>query len=107
METICTLFIHMLLNYKPEMSLCSYRNFPTPFLWLPLLLILLSNASANGVKQKAINLFSSFILYLLFKLCLFSSHLEAKESMVYSYTKSFNAFAASLSEDEAKNLSGM
>ncbi|KOM57404.1 hypothetical protein LR48_Vigan11g043700, partial [Vigna angularis] len=35
------------------------------------------------------------------------SILEAKESMVYSYTKSFNAFAAKLSEDEAKNLSGM
>ncbi|TKY63813.1 Subtilisin protease SBT4.14 [Spatholobus suberectus] len=35
------------------------------------------------------------------------SHLEAEESMVYSYTKSFNAFAAKLSEDEAKKLAGM
>ncbi|KAJ7962276.1 Subtilisin-like protease SBT4.14 [Quillaja saponaria] len=33
------------------------------------------------------------------------SYGEAKESMVYSYTKSFNAFAARLSEDEAKRLS--
>ncbi|XP_038892956.1 subtilisin-like protease SBT4.14 [Benincasa hispida] len=33
------------------------------------------------------------------------SHAEAKESMVYSYSKSFNAFAAKLTEDEAKKLS--
>ncbi|KAL5796301.1 hypothetical protein ACOSQ2_001121 [Xanthoceras sorbifolium] len=32
---------------------------------------------------------------------------EAKESIVYSYTKSFNAFAAKLSEDEAKKLMDM
>lgn len=32
---------------------------------------------------------------------------EAKKSMVYSYTKSFNAFAAKLSDDEARKLSGM
>jgi hypothetical protein len=38
---------------------------------------------------------------------LLSSHVEAKESIVYSYTKSFNAFAAKLSEDEANKLSGM
>ncbi|CAL8122284.1 unnamed protein product [Prunus armeniaca] len=35
------------------------------------------------------------------------SYVEAKESMVYSYTKSFNAFAAKLSSDEAERLSGM
>ncbi|KAK7394855.1 hypothetical protein VNO78_15396 [Psophocarpus tetragonolobus] len=35
------------------------------------------------------------------------SYLEAKESMVYSYTKNFNAFAAKLSENEAKKLSAM
>lgn len=63
METSCTLFIHMLMHYKPSMSLlCFCRKFPpTPFFWFLLLLILLSNASANGVKQKAINFFSSFI----------------------------------------------
>ncbi|PKI54068.1 hypothetical protein CRG98_025562 [Punica granatum] len=32
---------------------------------------------------------------------------EARESLVYSYTKSFNAFAAKLSEDEAEELSNM
>ncbi|CAI9259710.1 unnamed protein product [Lactuca saligna] len=35
------------------------------------------------------------------------SELEAKESHVYSYTKSFNAFAAKLSGSEARELSGM
>ncbi|PON85175.1 Subtilase [Trema orientale] len=35
------------------------------------------------------------------------SYAEAKESMVYSYTKSFNAFAAKLSSDEANKLSQM
>ncbi|XP_059651491.1 subtilisin-like protease SBT4.14 [Cornus florida] len=35
------------------------------------------------------------------------SDVEAKESHVYSYTKSFNAFAAKLSQDEANELSGM
>ncbi|OIV89641.1 hypothetical protein TanjilG_12727, partial [Lupinus angustifolius] len=33
------------------------------------------------------------------------SYIEASESIVYSYTRSFNAFAAKLSEDEAKKLS--
>ncbi|KAG4393100.1 hypothetical protein GLYMA_03G019150v4 [Glycine max] len=44
----------MLMHYKPSMSLlCFCRKFPpTPFFWFLLLLILLSNASANGVKQK-------------------------------------------------------
>ncbi|KAG8363357.1 hypothetical protein BUALT_Bualt19G0014000 [Buddleja alternifolia] len=32
---------------------------------------------------------------------------DASESLVYSYTKSFNAFAAKLSQDEAKKLSNM
>ncbi|XP_071688708.1 subtilisin-like protease SBT4.14 [Rutidosis leptorrhynchoides] len=35
------------------------------------------------------------------------SDLDAKESLVYSYTKSFNAFAAKLSDSEARKLSGM
>lgn len=38
---------------------------------------------------------------------LWFSYVEAKESMVYSYTKSFNAFAAKLSSDEANKLSRM
>ncbi|KAL2330417.1 hypothetical protein Fmac_017998 [Flemingia macrophylla] len=33
------------------------------------------------------------------------SYLEAKESMVYSYSKNFNAFAAKLSKNEANKLS--
>ncbi|XP_022150039.1 subtilisin-like protease SBT4.14 [Momordica charantia] len=33
------------------------------------------------------------------------SHVDAKESMVYSYTKSFNAFAAKLTKEEAQTLS--
>ncbi|KAI3693332.1 hypothetical protein L6452_33167 [Arctium lappa] len=35
------------------------------------------------------------------------SEFDAKESHVYSYTKSFNAFAAKLTESEARELSGM
>ncbi|KAI9113022.1 hypothetical protein K1719_015954 [Acacia pycnantha] len=35
------------------------------------------------------------------------SHHEARESMVYSYSKCFNAFAAKLSDDEATKLSDM
>jgi hypothetical protein len=35
------------------------------------------------------------------------SEVGAKESLVYSYTKSFNAFAAKLSHEEADKLSGM
>jgi hypothetical protein len=44
--------------------------------------------------------FVSMLVFLL-------SYDEAKESIVYSYTKSFNAFAAKLSEDEANKLSGV
>lgn len=36
---------------------------------------------------------------------MWSSHRDAKESIVYSYTKSFNAFAAKLSKAEATKLS--
>ncbi|KAM7508718.1 hypothetical protein LguiA_019171 [Lonicera macranthoides] len=35
------------------------------------------------------------------------SEIDARESLVYSYTKSFNAFAAKLSQDEANKLSEM
>lgn len=49
----------------------------------------------------------SFVTLFGFNLCKLSSHHEAKESIVYSYTKSFNAFAAKLSEDEANKLSAM
>ncbi|XP_047334265.1 subtilisin-like protease SBT4.14 [Impatiens glandulifera] len=34
-------------------------------------------------------------------------HVDAEESLVYSYTKSFNAFAAKLHEEEAKRLSSL
>ncbi|KAE9617772.1 putative cucumisin [Lupinus albus] len=34
-------------------------------------------------------------------------YVEANESIVYSYTKSFNAFAAKLSDEEANKLSAM
>lgn len=37
---------------------------------------------------------------------LLNSEPGAKESIVYSYTKSFNAFAAKLSENEAEMLKG-
>lgn len=38
--------------------------------------------------------------------CFDLSEDEAKDSLVYSYTKIFNAFAAKLSADEAEELSG-
>ncbi|CAJ2657641.1 unnamed protein product [Trifolium pratense] len=86
-------------------------------LWLPLLLIMLSNVSVNGVEQK--NFYIVFLgahpvsregaieNHLNILSAVKQSHLEAKESIVYSYTKSFNAFAAKLSEDEVNKLSGM
>ena len=39
-------------------------------------------------------------------LFLLNSGVDTEESIVYSYTKSFNALAAKLSEDEAQKLSG-
>ncbi|WJX52973.1 hypothetical protein P8452_39027 [Trifolium repens] len=86
-------------------------------IWLPLLLILLTSVSVNGVEQK--NFYIVFLgahavsrekaveshLNILSSVKL--SHVEAKESIVYSYTKSFNAFAAKLSKDEANKLSDM
>ncbi|KAH1044965.1 hypothetical protein AAZX31_09G244200 [Glycine max] len=86
-------------------------------LWLRLLLILLSIASVNGNEQK--NFYIVFLgahtesrgnaldTYLNVLSAVKESFLEAKESMVYSYTKTLNAFAAKLSEDEAKKLSAM
>ncbi|KAL5565476.1 hypothetical protein UlMin_028640 [Ulmus minor] len=41
------------------------------------------------------------------KYIVYIDFVEAKESMVYSYTKSFNAFAAKLSSHEAQKLSKM
>lgn len=43
-----------------------------------------------------------FVFFFIFAL----SYHEAEESIVYSYTESFNAFAAKLSEHEADKLSG-
>ncbi|XVF22652.1 hypothetical protein REPUB_Repub12eG0189900 [Reevesia pubescens] len=53
-----------------------------------------SPVSKNSAVQKHLRILSSVK----------GSKHEAKESMVYSYTKSFNAFAAKLSEDEAEKL---
>ncbi|KAK7294974.1 hypothetical protein RJT34_17875 [Clitoria ternatea] len=86
-------------------------------LWLQLLLILLSIASINGAEQE--NFYIVFLgaqpvsrdialeTHLNVLSSVKGSYLEAKESIVYSYTKSFNAFAAKLSKDEAKKLSTM
>ncbi|TKY65566.1 Subtilisin protease SBT4.14 [Spatholobus suberectus] len=85
--------------------------------WLQLLLILPSSSSVNGNEQK--NFYIVFLgahtesrgnaleTYLNVLSAVKGSYPEAKESMVYSYTKSFNAFAAKLSEDEANKLSAM
>ncbi|KAK7340156.1 hypothetical protein VNO77_20850 [Canavalia gladiata] len=115
------LFGHVLVCQKPSMLLLNMflKKLPKPFslLGLQLLLILLSSASVNGVEQK--NFYIVFFgaqpvsrdIALETHLKVLSrvkgSYLEAKESMVYSYTKSFNAFAAKLSEDEANKLSAM
>ncbi|XP_058747069.1 subtilisin-like protease SBT4.14 [Vicia villosa] len=86
-------------------------------LWLPLLLILLSNVSVYGVEQKdfyivfleahPVSREKAVETHLNILSAVKQSHVEAKESIVYSYTKSFNAFAAKLSEDEANKLSAM
>ncbi|XP_015961565.1 subtilisin-like protease SBT4.14 isoform X2 [Arachis duranensis] len=88
-------------------------------LWrLQLVLILLSSTLANGVERKdfyivflgAHHTLNSDIIHETHLNVLSSvkgSYLEAQESMVYSYTNSFNAFAAKLSENEAKKLSEM
>nr|XP_043627542.1 subtilisin-like protease SBT4.14 [Erigeron canadensis] len=62
-------------------------------------IVFLSDQSANQESKASIHI---DILSAL-KGC----ELEAKESHVHSYTKSFNAFAAKLSESEARELSGM
>ncbi|KAK8612030.1 hypothetical protein V6N13_132063 [Hibiscus sabdariffa] len=56
-----------------------------------------SPVSKQSAVQKHIGLLSSVK----------GSEDGAKESIVYSYTKSFNAFAAKLSEDEAEMLKGL
>lgn len=54
-------------------------------------------AEVESVLQSHINLLST----------LKGSDLDAEESLVYSYNRSFNAFAAKLDEDEANELSSM
>ncbi|XP_019433947.1 PREDICTED: subtilisin-like protease SBT4.14 [Lupinus angustifolius] len=85
------------------------------FLWLHFVLILLTTALVNGVDQK--NFYIVFLgahpvnrdiavdTHLNVLSSVKGSYIEASESIVYSYTRSFNAFAAKLSEDEAKKLS--
>ncbi|KEH20533.1 subtilisin-like serine protease [Medicago truncatula] len=94
-----------------------FTNNSYSLLWLPSLLILLSSASVNGVEQKKFYIVflgahpvsreGSIESHLNILSAVKQSHVEAKESIVYSYTKSFNAFAAKLSEDEANKLSAM
>ncbi|XP_019434160.1 PREDICTED: subtilisin-like protease SBT4.14 [Lupinus angustifolius] len=111
----------MLMSHKPRMSLLNMfikkLTNPISLLWFPLLLILLSNALVNGVDQK--NFYIVFLrdnpvsrdiaheTHLNVLSAVKGSHHEAKESIRYSYTRSFNAFAAKLSEDEANSLSAM
>ncbi|KAF1890182.1 hypothetical protein Lal_00025515 [Lupinus albus] len=111
----------MLMSYKPRMSLVNMfiKKLTNLFslLWFPLLLILLSSALVNGVDQK--NFYIVFLrdnhvsrdiayeTHLNVLSAVKGSHHEAEESIRYSYTKSFNAFAAKLSEDEANSLSGI
>ncbi|KAK7292563.1 hypothetical protein RJT34_15414 [Clitoria ternatea] len=100
-----------------DMFLHKFLNSFSLLWFLLLLMILLNNASVNCVRQK--NFYIVFLgahpvsreialdNHLTILSAVKGSHLEAKESMVYSYTKSFNAFAAKLSEDEAMKLSVM
>ncbi|KAK7256677.1 hypothetical protein RIF29_30133 [Crotalaria pallida] len=88
------------------------------FLLLQLVLILETSAVlVNGVEQKnfyivflgahPVNIDIALDTHLNVLSAVKESYIEAKESIVYSYTKSFNAFAAKLSDDEAKELSAM
>ncbi|XP_057454486.1 subtilisin-like protease SBT4.14 isoform X2 [Lotus japonicus] len=112
---------NMIMHYKPSMSLLNLilQKFTNSLslLWLQLLLILLSNASVIGAEQK--NYYIVFLgahpvsrdialeTHLNILSAVKGSHLEAKDSIVYSYTHSFSAFAAKLSDGEAKKLSAM
>ncbi|XP_027927083.1 subtilisin-like protease SBT4.14 [Vigna unguiculata] len=89
----------------------------TKSLFLLCLQLLLCSASVNGVEQK--NFYIVFLgahtqsrgnaleTYLNVLSSVKGSYLEAKDSMVHSYSRNFNAFAAKLSEDEANKLSAM
>ncbi|KAK2650467.1 hypothetical protein Ddye_017956 [Dipteronia dyeriana] len=95
-------------------SLFSYQNLPTI-----LLLFSISLLAVTAEKQKrfyvvylgdhdqlverdfAVEKHINLLTYVK------GSDYEAKDSLVYSYTKSFNAFAAKLSEDEAQKLMDM
>ncbi|CAK8542271.1 unnamed protein product [Lathyrus sativus] len=91
----------------------------SPFLCLQLLLLVLLSigSSVHGVDQK--NFYIVFLgakptsrdiarkTHLNVLSSVKGSYHEAKESIVYSYTESFNAFAAKLSEHEADKLSDM
>ncbi|KAD4178076.1 hypothetical protein E3N88_26667 [Mikania micrantha] len=57
--------------------------------------------------QLSVNQESKATAHLTILSTLKGSELDAKKSHVYSYTNSFNAFAAKLSKSEAKKLSGM
>ncbi|CAK9145792.1 unnamed protein product [Ilex paraguariensis] len=95
------------------------RALSVPSIQLSLIFFLISTVHVvvNGDKQK--DFYIVFLSdFLIDEVSVLQSHIDvlstlkesevdAKESLVYSYTKSFNAFAANLTEDEAKKLSSM
>ncbi|KAB1200889.1 Xylem serine proteinase 1 [Morella rubra] len=90
---------------------------PLHRLLLPLLFVLISVSGVIGDEEKKfyiaflgdhpVNADSTLELHVNLLSSVKESPLDAAESMVYSYSKSFNAFAAKLSQDEANQLSGM
>ncbi|KAF5466901.1 hypothetical protein F2P56_016783 [Juglans regia] len=92
-----------------------------PYFWifLPFLLVLISLVGAIGDEEKrfyiaylgdhhpAGNTNSADQMHIHLLTSLKGCYDDAKESLVYSYTKSFNAFAAKLTADEAEKLSRM
>lgn len=55
---------------------------------------------------KTMLLFTKFCGILRYFFVLNSDIVDTEESIVHSYTKSFNALAAKLSEDEAQKIAG-
>ncbi|KAI4354953.1 hypothetical protein L6164_003773 [Bauhinia variegata] len=95
------------------------NSFFSPY-WVLLVLILLCRSTSYAVNEDEQKDFyivflgaypvkreEAFETHLNVLSAVKGSNLEARESMVYSYTKSFNAFAAKLSKQEANMLSDM
>uniref|UniRef100_A0A2P2QLR1 Xylem serine proteinase 1 n=1 Tax=Rhizophora mucronata TaxID=61149 RepID=A0A2P2QLR1_RHIMU len=95
----------------------SQRTFHSSILLNALLLILTCLAAANVDEQKEFYIaylgnlptddVSSAQTHVDILATVKRSKQDAKESIVYSYTKSFNAFAAKMSKAEANKLSGL